>query len=169
MNHPPVVTADSVYMAGDLSGVARLDRKTGDLLWRTESTADRLAAVNGEYVYVRDRQGRLAVYDHARGVRLGALDTAAFGVPVTNAISDRVYLAADGGLLVCLRDTNPKYAVPQRIAPPPRSSVIEPAKPVTPPADAAPPAEKKEPEKKEPPKKEPEKKEPPKKDMEKKG
>jgi hypothetical protein len=48
----------------------------------------------------------------------------AFTVPVTNTVSDRLYFAADNGLLVCLRDASPKYAAPARMAP---AVVVNPA------------------------------------------
>ena len=38
-------------------------------------------------------------------------------IPVVNTVSDRVYLAADNGLIVCVRDASPKYAAPLRMAP----------------------------------------------------
>jgi outer membrane protein assembly factor BamB len=125
MNHPPVVTKDAVFASGDNSGVTRVDRASGDVIWRTDTTADLLLAVNEEFAYIRDRQGRLWVYDVRRAtdpagrrtVPLSGYDFAAFNVPVVNTMSDRLFLAADNGLLVCLRDASPKYARPVRMAP----------------------------------------------------
>jgi outer membrane protein assembly factor BamB len=125
MNHVPVVTRDAVFASGDNSGVARIDRASGDVIWHTETTADLLAAANEEFAYVRDRQGRLWVYDvrratdpaNRRTVPLSGYDFSAFNVPVVNTVSDRLFLAADNGLLVCLRDASPKYARPVRMAP----------------------------------------------------
>ena len=45
-----------------------------------------------------------------RSVPLSGYDFAAFNVPVVNTVSDRLFLAADNGLLVCLRDASAKYA-----------------------------------------------------------
>jgi outer membrane protein assembly factor BamB len=127
MNRTPVVTFDSVYAAGDNSGVARVDRKTGDVVWKSPSTADRVIAVNQEFVYVRDRQGRLLVFDAHRAtdparrltLPLSGMDLPEFNVPVVNTSTDRVFLAADNGLVVCLRDASAKYARPIPIGPPP--------------------------------------------------
>jgi hypothetical protein len=125
MNHAPVVTRDAVFASGDNSGVARIDRASGDVIWQTETNADLLLAANEEFAYVRDRQGRLWVYDvrratdpaNRRTVPLSGYDFATFNVPVVNTVSDRLFLAADNGLLVCLRDASPKYARPVRMAP----------------------------------------------------
>jgi outer membrane protein assembly factor BamB len=122
MNRTPLVTEDAVFVAGDNTGVARVDRKSGTLIWRTERAADRIAAVNQEFAYVRDRHGRLLVYDAKRATAgtgrsapLTGINVAEFNVPVINTVSDRVYLAADNGLIVCLRDASPKYAAPVRM------------------------------------------------------
>lgn len=137
LNRTPVVTKDAVYAAGDNSGVVRVNRATGDVAWRTERAADRVAGVNQEFVYVRDRQGRLLVYDANRATDpstgrtapLTSINLPEFNIPVVNTVSDRIYLAADNGLLVCLRDASAKYETPVRMAPevtvnlPPRGAV----------------------------------------------
>jgi hypothetical protein len=125
-NHTPFVTKGFVYPAGDDSGVACVERDTGAVVWRSDKSADRVIGANEEFLYVRDRQGRFLVFDakrptdpaRKRSVPLGALDLSGFDVHVVNTASDRVYLAADSGLLVCLRDAAPKYARPVRIWPP---------------------------------------------------
>jgi hypothetical protein len=97
------------------------------VVWKSPSTADRVVAVNQEFVYVRDRQGRLLVFDAHRAtdparrlaLPLSEMNLAEFNVPVVNTASDRVFLAADNGLVVCLRDASAKYARPVPIAPPP--------------------------------------------------
>ena len=124
-NRTPLVTKDAVFAAGEESGVTRVDRATGDVVWRTaDRGADRVVGVNDSFVYVRDGLGRLLVYDAARAnaadrraVPLSGIDVPAFTVPVVNTVSDRVYLAAENGLMVCLRDASARYANPVRMAP----------------------------------------------------
>lgn len=125
MNRTPVVTKDAVYAAGDNSGVARINRATGNVDWRSDSASDRVVAVNEEFVYVQDRQGRLEVFDARRAtgrkpgqsVPLSSIDLSSFNVPIVNTVSDRLFFAADNGLVICLRDASPKYAAPIRMAP----------------------------------------------------
>lgn len=126
MSRNPVVTEEAVFPAGDNSGVARVDRATGDVLWRSDSAIDRVVAVNNEFAYLRDRQGRLHVFDARRptdpnsrkAVPLSGVDLGEFNIPVTNTATDRLFFAADNGLIVSLRDSSPKYATPVRMAPP---------------------------------------------------
>lgn len=131
-NRTPFVTEKYVYYQGDSSGVTCLDRATGEVVWRSDDTADRVIGANQEFVYVRDRQGRFLVYDARRPTNpvtkraapLGGLDLAEFDVHVVNTASDRVYLAADNGLIVCLRDLNAKYARPVRVSPEPTINAV---------------------------------------------
>lgn len=124
-NRTPFVTENMVYAQGDNSGVVCVDRKSGDVLWRTESTADHVLAANKEFLYVRNRQGKLLVYDAKkatdpagkRSLPLAGIDLSDFNIPITNTVTDRLYLAADNGLIVCLRDMSSKYARPVRICP----------------------------------------------------
>jgi outer membrane protein assembly factor BamB len=108
----PFLTDAMIYAAGDNSGVACLDRNTGDLRWRSEDTADQVIAANQEFLYIRNRHGKLLVYDAKRAtdpigkrsLPLAGIDLSDFNVPITNTTSDRVFLAADNGLIVCMRD-----------------------------------------------------------------
>ena len=125
LNRTPMVTKDAVFLSGDNSGVARVNRANGQVIWRTEPAADRIIGVNQDFAYIRDRQGRLLIYDAnratdpstQRAIPLTSLNLAEFNIPVVNTVSDRVYLAADNGLLVCVRDASAKYASPVRMAP----------------------------------------------------
>ena len=74
--------------------------------------ADRFLAANPKFVYAADRSGRLLVLDRARGHKLSGYDTHFFHVPVINEVTDRIYLAANSGLIVCLHDKD--YATPYR-------------------------------------------------------
>lgn len=124
LNHTPVVTDDAVFASGDHSGVVRVDRETGRQVWRTDRQADRLVAVNKDFAYVRDRLGKLLVYDARRATEasgraapLTGLDVPEFNIVVVNTSTDRIFLAADNGLIVCLRDASRKYESPMRMAP----------------------------------------------------
>jgi outer membrane protein assembly factor BamB len=128
LDHTPVPTADAVFAAGNQTGVARVDLSTGSVVWRTDPTTNRVLAVNDEFVYARDQAGRLQVFDRRRptdpqtrrAAPLAQLDVSSFNRPVTNARTDRIFLAADSGTMICLRDASPKYARPVVVAPPNR-------------------------------------------------
>jgi outer membrane protein assembly factor BamB len=109
----PASLEKDVFVVSRHEGMARVDRETGDSMWRVPAgrrvtdvnvEADQFLAANGKYVYANDRSGRLLVLDRKRGTRLSMLDTSAFKVPIVNELTDRLYLAANDGLIVCLRD-----------------------------------------------------------------
>ncbi len=151
-NHTPFITKTHIYAAGDDTGVVcmhRLDGPfkeekgappkaedvqknrvreyyAGDIIWRSDNSADRVIGANEEFIYVRDRQGRFLVYDAKRATDparqksgpLGSANFSEFNLHVVNTANDRVYLAADNGLIVCLRDAGTKYAKPMVVWPP---------------------------------------------------
>ncbi len=109
----PIALENDLFITSQREGMARLDRDSGDTLWRVprgravvESNydADEFLAANDRYVYATDDSGRLLILDRRRGTRLSMLDTTAFRVRVVNEVTDRLYLAAHNGLIVCLRD-----------------------------------------------------------------
>lgn len=107
----PDVTNADVFIAPEGAGLYRLDRVTGQMIWNNPE-ATRFLAANPKFVYATERTGRLLVLDYARGTRLSALDTRDFVVPINNEMTDRVFLAARNGLIVCLHDRD--YPTPLR-------------------------------------------------------
>jgi hypothetical protein len=109
----PIVTEQDVYVVAERKGMSRLDRATGETLWRvprgnTRLTANpdakRFLAANPKFVYAADRSGRLLILDRARGTQLSCLDVHDYVFPVVNDWTDRLYLAANNGLMVCMHD-----------------------------------------------------------------
>jgi outer membrane protein assembly factor BamB len=102
-----------VYVTSERNGLARIDRTTGEARWRIPRgrailtalpEADRFLAANRKFVYALDRSGRLLVLDRGRGTLLSTYDTRDFVFPIANEVTDRLYLAANNGLIVCLHD-----------------------------------------------------------------
>ncbi len=125
ISRKPIALDRDVFVTSQREGMARLDRGSGEAMWKlprgrnfVESNyeADRFLAANDRFVYAADRSGRLLVLDRKRGVRLSMLDTTDFRVPVINELTDRVYLAANNGLIVCLRDRDVRRPIRHREA-----------------------------------------------------
>jgi outer membrane protein assembly factor BamB len=98
-----------LYVSAESKGLARLNRDTGEPDWNIRqsdfnSDADRLLAVNPKFVYATDGGGRMLVLDRKNGRQLSRYDIRDFVFPVVNGSSDRIYLASNDGLIVCLRD-----------------------------------------------------------------
>lgn len=110
----PAITDEDIYVVSAKQGMMRLDRATGQPVWRiptaaglaaeANAAADYFLAVNPKYVYALDASGRFLVLDRRRGVTLSGFDCRDFVFPVSNDVTDRVYLAANNGLIVCLHD-----------------------------------------------------------------
>ena len=145
----PVLTDDSVYVVGDRWGLMRLRHGTLEPLWnerlpdgrvRPRPNADvaEILSVSPNYVFALDRRGRMLVIDAVRGSTLSTMDVSAFSLPVTNHVNDRVYLASNSGLLLCLRDRTKVAPDPLRDppaakkdpadGPPPEAPKVEPEK-----------------------------------------
>jgi outer membrane protein assembly factor BamB len=121
----PEVNDDDVYISPNRPNLARVDRLSGEKKW-SNAKADRFLAANKKFVYAFDANGQLLILDHKHGTILFALDTRDFVVPVTNQLTDRLFLASNDGLLVCLRDRDyPKPVIMKTIketpAPKPKS------------------------------------------------
>jgi outer membrane protein assembly factor BamB len=98
---PVQATDRDVFVAPDRVGLFRLDRATGGERWLARG-AQRFLATNGKYLYAFDSAGHLLVLDYDRGTQLACWDTRDYTVPVPNEWTDRLYLAAHNGLIVCL-------------------------------------------------------------------
>jgi outer membrane protein assembly factor BamB len=125
----PLVTDEDVYVVAERGGLFRVNRETGEGVWRNE-LARRVLSVNPKFVYATDYSNRLMVLDRANGKQLSLMDTSAFVVPIINEMTDRVLLAAHDGSLLCLRDKaypaarpvqNPETAAPAPSPPAPAS------------------------------------------------
>jgi outer membrane protein assembly factor BamB len=117
----PAVLEKDVYAVTAAQGMFRIDRTGGQAEWRvprgqrvidSNPDADRFLAANPKFVYSADRIGRLQVLDRRLGHTLSTFDTRDFVFPVANEQTDRVYLAANNGLIVCLHDK--EYTKPFR-------------------------------------------------------
>jgi outer membrane protein assembly factor BamB len=111
--HQPIATAEDVYVTTERNGMFRLSRTSGEPQWRikrgnrnveSNADADRLLAVNPKFVYATDKSNRLLILDRNLGTEVSSYNTRDFAFPVSNEMNDRLYLAANSGLIVCLHD-----------------------------------------------------------------
>lgn len=132
---PPTVTDQDIYVAPEAAGLFRLSRATGQIEWRHRN-AQRFLAANNKFVYATDSCGQLLILDRGRGTQITSFDgTRDFNMPISNELTDRLYLASHDGLLLCLHDRD--YPAPLRMR-----AAGEP-KPGAPAGEAAKPPEQK--------------------------
>ena len=84
------------------SVLRRLDRLSGREMWTNRDTSRFLAATTN-YVYALNQVGKFHVLDGRRGTTLATYDLSGWAVPVPNDLTDRIYLAANDGQILCLR------------------------------------------------------------------
>jgi outer membrane protein assembly factor BamB len=99
----PYLNDRDIYIAPQRVGLRRVDRVKGREVW-TNRDASRFLAANLSYVYAMDRLGKFFVIDAKRGTTLAKTDFADWTIPVANEWTDRVYLAANDGKIMCLRN-----------------------------------------------------------------
>jgi len=121
IRYRPAVTEEDIYLVSERQGLMRLDRATGQPKWRIPTSngvvefnaaAQYFLAANPKYVYALDASGRFLVLDRRRGITLSGFDSRDFVFPISNDITDRIYLAANNGLIICLHDR--EYTKPLR-------------------------------------------------------
>lgn len=110
---PILPTERDLYVHGEKEGLWRLDRASGKPLWSMKaecgatvnavSEASLPLAVSPKIVAALDNAGRLLLLDRATGLRLGRIDIPCWLIPVQNRQTDRIYLAANNGAILCLR------------------------------------------------------------------
>jgi outer membrane protein assembly factor BamB len=119
----PAATNEDIYIVAGRQGMTRLDRETAQPLWRiptrdgvaeSNAAADFYLASNPKYVYALDSSGHFLVLDRRRGITLSGFDSRDFVYPISNDITDRVYLAANNGLIVCMHDREYTRAIRHR-------------------------------------------------------
>jgi outer membrane protein assembly factor BamB len=120
---PVQATDRDVYVSPDRVGLFRLDRVSGGERWLAPD-ARRFLATNGKFVYAFDRFGNLLVLDYERGTQLAKWDTRDYVFPIPNEWTDRLYLAAHNGLIVCLHHRD--YPTPLKIKTPPAEKPLLP-------------------------------------------
>jgi outer membrane protein assembly factor BamB len=123
ISRQPAAIEEDVYIVAARQGMTRLDRATGQPVWRipgrgglseSNAAADHFLAANPKYVYALDASGRFLVLERRRGVTLSGFDSRDFVFPISNDVTDRIYLAANNGLIVCLRDRQYPKAIRHR-------------------------------------------------------
>jgi outer membrane protein assembly factor BamB len=112
IHHKVHATDRDVFVTPLRSGLHCLDRRSGTLKWHSPE-AEAFLATNHKFVYAADRFGRLVVLDYERGTQLAGYDARDYVFHVPNILTDRIYLAAHDGTIICLH--HPEFRTPLTI------------------------------------------------------
>jgi outer membrane protein assembly factor BamB len=114
----PWVTEHDMFVAAKGVGLYRVDRQLGDSLWLNRRAVSFLAH-NSKFVYAQDRCGKLLILDYARGTTLSEYDMSEYPVVFSNELTDRIYMGAHDGTLLCLHHREHKSPFNVRARPKP--------------------------------------------------
>lgn len=99
--YPPAALDADLFFTTGRRGLHRLTRSGGREVWINRD-ADRFLAANQRFVYALDHFGNLLVLDGRRGGTLAKYCVEDWKIPVVNELTDRIYLAANDGQIICL-------------------------------------------------------------------
>lgn len=146
LRQSPVVMEENLFVVGDDRTLFCRDSLTGVGLWEYPGIRQFLAA-SSERVYCLGEDGSLVILNRKSRALLGRIDIRSLNFPMTNTLTDRVYLSTRSGLLQCFREISAEFpemhvemdALRLRQLPPPEDEdeEEEPAQPTRrpPPAD----------------------------------
>lgn len=113
VHHRPFITDNEIFVTGERNGLFKLSRQDGLPMWNvnygnrlspSQEKSDRVIAANTKFIYTLDKSGRMLIIDRSNGAYLTTWDIHDFVFPVINRTTDRIFIAANNGLLVCMRD-----------------------------------------------------------------
>ena len=99
-----MIDGDTLLVSLGTWGIEARSATTGDLLWSRDQPAQLLAAGGGT-AWCFDPVGRLVLIDLADGRSLATLQPGRFQMPITNTVTDRLYLATHNGVVASLAPT----------------------------------------------------------------
>lgn len=97
----PLLFGDRIYLTSYDGHLICLDAESGATIW-TVSDVAQVLSVAQEKIYVQTVSGAVAVLQSGDGQLISRFVTSIYDKSLSNAISDRVYLASATGRIVCL-------------------------------------------------------------------
>ena len=107
ISHAPVVINNRCFVSPNDGSLHCLNTETGVALWEQKG-ATRMLAETENYIVSQDKQDNILLLspnEDQSGVRIVArLPLRDFTIRVENELTDRIYLAAPSGLVICLKE-----------------------------------------------------------------
>ncbi len=108
INHKPIVVGQNLYLFPSSGGVLCLHAETGSELWWQPEGKKFLAASKSK-VYIADSNSRLIALARETGKILGSAYLENYNILYANALTDRIFLAANNGLVVSVREIGTEF------------------------------------------------------------
>lgn len=104
----PILIGDEVYLFPHHGNMFKLSADTGEAFWSIPKIENFLAASTNR-LYVADRNNNLLVLSRDHGQVLSKLPLGLFTMHFANENSDRIFVATESGLVMCLHETGREF------------------------------------------------------------
>ncbi|MFT4556646.1 MAG: PQQ-binding-like beta-propeller repeat protein [Planctomycetales bacterium] len=99
---------NNCYVFPHLGGVFCISKITGERRWKKPYMEDFIGATKN-LVFLTDNQGQISILASSDGAPIGSLPLKDFSIRYGNELTDRLYIATESGLIVCLREQNKEF------------------------------------------------------------
>jgi outer membrane protein assembly factor BamB len=108
IDQTPFVSKTSTLVVTHEHELIALSNNDGSPQWTAEGVS-RVLSASDKRIYALGRNGGLLVLDHEKGSLIGQLPLGGSNLSLSNAVSDRIYLASSAGEMICLREVGADY------------------------------------------------------------
>jgi outer membrane protein assembly factor BamB len=105
----PVLVGNDVYLFPEHGNMYKISAETGIPAWSVPRIQDFLSA-SSTRVYVTDSRNNLIILSASHGEPLGKFSLGSFTHHMPNERSDRIYVATERGLVMCLHERGREFA-----------------------------------------------------------
>lgn len=109
----PWAVVNDLYVLPDRGGMYCLNPATSERRWWKPEISN-FIAMTGSTVAASDDEGNLVMVTRDKGETIGSLSLRRFTVRTGNDRTDRIYMATESGLVICLRQIGHTYPVYHR-------------------------------------------------------
>ncbi|MBQ17408.1 MAG: pyrrolo-quinoline quinone [Planctomycetaceae bacterium] len=107
----PRVIGQHIFIFPDEGGIFCLSTATGKRIWWRKGLKQYVGST-GTRIFAADQVGNLVALRRTDGSILGTMPLRQFGIKYGNDRTDRIYLATNSGLIVCLRESGADHEFP---------------------------------------------------------
>lgn len=102
------VIGNNCYVFPHRGGVFCISKTSGERRWKKPYMEDFVGATKN-LVFLTDNLGQVSILASADGAPIGSLKLQNFKIRYGNELTDRLYMATESGLIICLREQNKEF------------------------------------------------------------
>jgi outer membrane protein assembly factor BamB len=102
------VIGNNCYVFPHRGGVFCISKNSGERRWKKPYMEDFVGATKN-LVFLTDNLGQVSILASSDGAPIGSLKLKDFSILYGNELTDRLYMATESGLIICLREQNKEF------------------------------------------------------------